>query len=89
MISAILEIVACIIAALFGITGVFIGLSCESTTLIAISGTLCALVVIYLSMLAELMQGKSSKHQTTICKVLNKLIYVTIVAQVISSTVMV
>lgn len=89
MISAILEIVACVIAALFGLVGVFIGLSYESTVMIAISSTLCALVVIYLSMLAELLQGNQSKYHTTICKVLNKSIYVTIVAQVISSSAMV
>ena len=89
MISVILEIAACVIAALFGIAGVLIGLSYESTITILVSGTLCSIVVIYLSMLAEVMQGNRAGHRVTICKVLNKLIYVTIVAQVISAATMV
>jgi len=89
MISIILEIAACIIAALFGLGGVIIGLSYDSTIMILISGSLISFVVIYLSMLAEVMQGKQSGYKITICKVLNKLIYVTIVAQVISAALMV
>ena len=84
MISAILEIVACVIAALFGFIGVFIGFQHQNVYMVAVSGLLCALVVIYLSMLAEIIQGKQSKRMVLICEVLNKTIYVTILIQVIS-----
>ena len=81
MISGILEITACIIAAAFGMVGFFYG---GAPYVIAVSGALVVLVVIYLSQLAEVMQDPR-KINVRICKVLNKLIYVTIIAQVISA----
>jgi len=81
MISGILEITACTVAATFGMVGFFTG---TSPHIVAVSGALVVLVVVYLSQLAELMQNP---HKTNIrvCKVLNKLIYATIVAQVITA----
>jgi len=89
MISAILEIVACVIAAVFGCGGVILGLHYSSNPLVACSGALVAVVVIYLSMLAEVLQGKALEKQILVCKVLNKLIYVTIIGQVITASTMV
>ena len=83
MISAILEITACIIAAVFGM----LGFVCSSSQyMIGVSGLLVAIVVIYLSQLAEIM---SSKGSVIFCKVLNKLLYVTIIVQIIVAIVMV
>ena len=81
MISGLLEITACVIAAMFGMVGVFQG---ASPYLVAVGGTLVVLVVIYLSQLAELMQ-KPCKANIRVCKILNKLIYVTIIIQVITA----
>lgn len=81
MISGILEITACIIAAAFGMVGFFYG---ASPYTVAVSGALVVVVVVYLSQLAEVMQ-KPHEINIRICKVLNKLIYVTIIAQVISA----
>lgn len=88
MISGILETTACIIAAMFGMIGVFYGVSVASPYLIGVGGLLVVIVVIYLSQLAEVMQ-KPDKINIIICKVLNKLIYVTIIAQVITAILMV
>ena len=85
MISAILEITSCVIAAIFGIIGVMFG----DVYTTAIGGTLILLIVIYLSKLGEIMQGKSSKVAIKVCEVLNKAIYVTIVALIIASAMMV
>lgn len=84
MISVILEITACVIAATFGIVGVYYGLNLSSHYLVGVSGSLVVMVVIYLSRLAEMMQNQSEINIWT-CKVLNKLIYVTIVSQVITA----
>jgi len=89
--SVILEITACIIAAIFGFVGFFYGLSVSETSIpaicfTAISGLLVATVVIYLSQLAELMSGEGSLK---LCKVLNKLIYVTIISQILTALLMV
>jgi len=81
MISVILEITACVIAAIFGAIGFFCG---EPPYLIAVSGLLVVLVVVYLSQLAEFMQ-EPGKVNLWVCKVLNKLIYVTIIIQVITA----
>lgn len=88
MISVILEITACIIAGIFGIIGFFYGINVSSFYLIGVSGLLVEFVVIYLSQLAEVMQEPNEIH-INICKVLNKLIYVTIIAQVIIAVLMV
>ena len=88
MISGILEISACVIAAIFGIIGFCYGVQGTSFYLVGVSGPLVVLVVIYLSQLAEVMQ-KPHKINIIICKVLNKLIYVTIIAQVITAVIMV
>ena len=90
MFSRILEITACVIAVVFGFIGFFYGTSPWS---VAISGFLVAIVVIYLSQLAELMQfremGASCKKKVIICEVFNKLMYVAIIAQVIAAALMV
>jgi len=93
MFSGILEITACIIAAIFGMAGVFYGLSItnyylSSTLFVSISGSLVAIVVIYLSQLAEVMQAKNGLR-IKFCQVLNKLMYVMIVAQVVTAALMV
>jgi hypothetical protein len=88
MISGILEITACIIATTFGMIGAFYGVTVMSPYLVGASGLLVVIVVMYLSQLAEVMQ-KPDKINIIICKVLNKLIYVTIVAQVITAVLMV
>ena len=87
MLSVTLEVTACVIAASFGMLGVFYGES--SVWLVAVSGSLVAVAVIYLSQLAEAMQKGSSELTVGICKVLNKLLYATIVAQVIVAALMV
>jgi len=94
MLSATLEITACIIAAIFGMIGVFYGLTLSnyylsSTYLVSISGLLVVIVVIYLSQLAEVMQNKGGRLTLNTCKVLNKLMYVTIIAQVVTTALMV
>lgn len=81
MISGILEVTACVIAAVFGMAGFFYGATPHT---VAVGGALVVVVVIYLSQLAEVMQ-KPHKINIMVCKVLNKLIYVTIVLQVISA----
>jgi len=88
MISGLLEITACVIAATFGIIGTFYGVYLSSPYLVGVGGLLIVIVVIYLSQLAEVMQ-KPDKINIRICKVLNKLIYVTIIAQVITAVLMV
>lgn len=88
MISGILEITSCAIAAIFGVIGFFYGLELLSPYLVAISGLLVVIVVIYLSQLAEIMQS-ATEINIWICKVMNKLIYVTIIAQVITAVLMV
>lgn len=88
MISGLLEITACVIAATFGMIGAFYGMSVASPYLVGASGLLIVIVVIYLSQLAEVMQ-KPDKINIIICKVLNKLIYVTIIAQVFTAVLMV
>ena len=89
MLSGILEITSCIVAAIFGIVGVFYGMSIDNYNvspvyLVAASGLLVVIVVAYLSQLAEVMQ-KPEKINVIICKVLNKLIYVIIIIQVITA----
>ncbi len=93
MIPAILEMLACLIAAIFGMAGVLYGLSMSnyhlsSTWFVCISGSLVVIVVIYLSQLAEVMQTKN-ELRIIFCQVLNKLMYVMIVAQVITAALMV
>jgi hypothetical protein len=89
LLSGILEITSCIIAAIFGIVGVFYGMSIDNYNIspsyfVAVSGLLVVIVVVYLSQLAEVMQ-KPEKINVIICKVLNKLIYVIIIIQVITA----
>ena len=88
MLPGILEIISCIIAAVFGIVGFFYGLSINGIYLVSISGALIFFVVVYLSQLAEVMQ-KPDKVNIIVCKVLNKSIYVMIIIQVITAAIMV
>ena len=64
--------------------GFFYGMQGESPYLVGVSGSLVVIIIIYLSLLAEIMQNPY-KINIRICKVLNKLIYVTIIAQVITA----
>ena len=88
MLPGILEIISCIIAAVFGIIGFFYGIFTNEIYIVSVSGALILTVVVYLSQLAEVMQ-KPDKFNIIVCKVLNKSIYVMIIVQVITAALMV
>jgi len=90
MIPVLLEILSCFIAAIFASIGLYFGLShyvnIYSYFLVAVSGLLMSLIVIYLSQLGELMQGKKQPGRLIFCQILNKFIYGTIISLVIIAT---